>query len=133
MIDRGKIRVVKDHIRISRYHRSYPEYDDAARIIRRAEGIPVGIPSKSKDDIALLRFARENDAFVISNDRFDDHVGLMMRYGRGTRKWIQKRRIGFEFVPSSAVAEERAEGGGVTFALRQNPFHNRDARRLVAW
>ena len=81
---------------------------------------------QARDDVALLRFARENGAFLVSNDRFDDHIGFMMRYGRGTRKWIARRRLGFRFVVPGAVSAD------ADFVLVGTPLLNRGARQLVA-
>ena len=45
--DRGAVRVVKDHIRVSRYHlRGFPVYDDDARVVTYAPEIPSRPPSK---------------------------------------------------------------------------------------
>jgi tetratricopeptide (TPR) repeat protein len=52
-------------------------------------------PAGTEADFFILNFAKEKQAFVISNDRFMDH------YDEFGGKWIKKIRIAFTFIEDS--------------------------------
>lgn len=52
-------------------------------------------PAGTQADNFILNYAKENDAFVISNDRFKDFYNI---FGN---KWIKKKRITFTFIDHS--------------------------------
>ncbi len=52
-------------------------------------------PAGTQADNFILNYAKENDAFVISNDRFKDFYDI---FGK---EWIKKKRITFTFIDHS--------------------------------
>jgi hypothetical protein len=60
------------------------------------------VPPGDKDDAYILSYARENDAFVVSNDLFMDHMRRMEENGSGVRRsmanWLRLNRCAYTFV-----------------------------------
>ncbi|MEJ2250145.1 MAG: tetratricopeptide repeat protein [Candidatus Lokiarchaeota archaeon] len=56
------------------------------------DGEVIETPAKTEADLYILKFAKDNDGFIISNDQFRDH------YENFGEKWIESKRITFQFV-----------------------------------
>lgn len=139
LIAEGKVRVVKDFFRWSRTaFPGWPEYDARGSLVRFHDVLPfVRTQSRSRDDIAVIRHARENDGFCLTNDRFEDHRHVMGKYcGKGTRKWIQRRRIEFSFErwneSSSSGIDGTHKDGLYRFVPHATPVSNKKTSRLIA-
>ncbi|MEJ2248666.1 MAG: tetratricopeptide repeat protein [Candidatus Lokiarchaeota archaeon] len=56
------------------------------------DGKVIETPAKTEADLFILKFAKDNNGFIISNDQFRDH------YENFGKKWIESKRITFQFV-----------------------------------
>ena len=137
LIADGKVVVVTDFFRWSRTaFPGWPEYDARGSVVRFNDVLPVRTPSRSKDDVAIIRHARENDGFCLSNDKFEDHRHNMGKYcGKGTQKWIQRRRIEFSFERQTDSSINGDISGTddelYTFVPHATPFTNKRTTRLI--
>lgn len=99
---------------------SLPEGEEAAyAALKELEGSAMLVltPEKDYDDCYFTHFAREYQAVVVSNDRFEDQIYQASADGEeekeGWRRWIQACRLPFTFhqhtfVPNPAFSMERA-------------------------
>jgi len=110
-IQNGWLIPVAEEVRVSQFHTGWPQYNCQARLVKLdSEMSQIKAPSRSKDDIAILRYARRHNGYILSNDEFKDHKAFYTQNGKGTRKWIKKSRIGFSFEhiqTKDALADEQ--------------------------
>jgi Zc3h12a-like Ribonuclease NYN domain len=92
---------------------------EAFNALKALEGSPVLVltPEKDYDDCYITHFAREYQAVVVSNDRFEDQVYQAEAEGSDAaeewRQWIAACRLpftfhGHAFVPNPVFSMERA-------------------------
>eukprot|EP01035_Chromulina_nebulosa_P023466 gene23465-30416_t len=60
------------------------------------------VPSGDPDDIYIIRYAKDNNGFIVSNDFFTDHVKNMDNHSsqQSMFHWIRENRCGYTFVGS---------------------------------
>lgn len=68
------------------------------------------VPAGDHDDCYILSYARENNAFIVSNDLFVDHVqGLQDRSIRHSMAlWLRANRVSYTFVQQEFVLNPRS-------------------------
>ena len=74
--------------------------------------VPRPAGARDADDKRIIAYARERDALICSNDRYEDHVaGAKAVTGSGSkdlRRWLRRNRSGYEFsvgTPEDAAYE----------------------------
>lgn len=58
------------------------------------------VPSGDPDDIYIIRYAKDNNGFIVSNDFFTDHIKNMDNHSsqQSMFHWILENRCGYTFV-----------------------------------
>jgi hypothetical protein len=58
------------------------------------------VPSGDPDDIYIIRYAKDNNGFIVSNDFFADHIRNMDNHSsqQSMFHWIRENRCGYTFV-----------------------------------
>ena len=67
----------------------------------RLVGVERPIGQRSADDREILAFARERNAMICSNDRYEDHIAGAGGDKGGLRRWLAANRTGYEFAVGS--------------------------------
>ena len=70
--------------------------------VLKDQGVASGVPSQDYDDSYLIQYAKQKKAYIISNDRFKDHIE---NYGKKDhfkiqelRNWLKQYLISYTFV-----------------------------------
>lgn len=93
-------RKVGDSARLGDYA---PMADDLPALTRMVESGDVALtPAQDYDDSYAIRYARQHDACIVSNDRYWDWVQKQRDPGPATR-WIRTHTISFTFVRDEFV------------------------------
>ena len=79
------------------------------RLVERGALVAVPRPAGARDadDARILAFARERDALICSNDRYEDHCARAS-VPKDLRRWLRRNRSGYEFsvgTPEDAAYE----------------------------
>jgi hypothetical protein len=79
------------------------------RLVQRGALVAVPRPAGARDadDARILAFARERDALICSNDRYEDHCARAS-VPKDLRRWLRRNRSGYEFsvgTPEDAAYE----------------------------
>ena len=79
------------------------------RLVERGALVAVPRPAGARDadDARILAFARERDALICSNDRYEDHCARAS-VPKDLRRWLRHNRSGYEFsvgTPEDAAYE----------------------------
>lgn len=63
------------------------------------------VPSGDNDDHYILSYARENGAYVISNDHFGDHIRTLDEQGlrRSLEAWVNSYRCSYTFANNKFI------------------------------
>jgi hypothetical protein len=88
----------------------HPSDAETAAIVAdlRAQGVLAGTPSRDRDDLFIIEYARRHRGRIVSNDLFRDHVALV-RGRRGDaaaeelRAWLAQAVVHFTFVGDEFV------------------------------
>lgn len=82
--------------------------DDVLTLIDlQKKGVAFGVPNKDYDDSYMLQYAKEVGGYIISNDRFADHIGKYSnRSGSAkdeVRKWVKTHVISYAFIGENFI------------------------------
>jgi len=82
--------------------------DDVPLLCRlQEEGVAFGVVNWNYDDSYLIEYAKSHNAYVITNDRFKDHLekygGGDMRKRQAIIKWFKNYIINFSFINGEFV------------------------------
>ena len=94
------------------------------------------VPSGDPDDIYIIRYAKDNNGFIVSNDFFADHIRNMDNHSsqQSMFHWIRENRSGYtfvgnqEFMPNPAsklslcISNKRAAESILALSTSESPF-----------
>ena len=67
------------------------------------KGLAFGVPNKDYDDSYMIQYAKEVQGYIVSNDRFFDHIEKYSNRNekeqKEIKKWVTKSVISYPFFP----------------------------------
>eukprot|EP00826_Nyctotherus_ovalis_P038528 TRINITY_DN3613_c0_g1_i4.p1 TRINITY_DN3613_c0_g1~~TRINITY_DN3613_c0_g1_i4.p1 ORF type:complete len:668 (+),score=198.15 TRINITY_DN3613_c0_g1_i4:321-2324(+) len=75
------------------------------------EGVVVTTPPQDYDDSYCIEYAKKHKGYIVTNDKFRDHINMFMDKERKAAEsiWIRRNRIGFAFKGDEFLPNPDAE------------------------
>jgi len=75
----------------------------------KAKGIAFGIPNWNYDDSYIIEYAKNKGAFIVTNDRYNDHIQNYSKNDINKKKtlkeWIRNHCISFAFIGKDFIPD----------------------------